>query len=216
MRAVFSISVLLSMLVGCADYNVAGVSDTAAREVDSDGLADDSGAEDSAEVQPTWFGLDAVFLLEEGQISSMTVTHRIYPDPPSKGLICSSERAAVEILTLEQTPDPLVWHWFEVSLGEDSGDCSEAALVPRTFRMGVGDFYPDLAPALADTELKAGNLYGSYASFEAPSGDGLEGTTYAYGYAGTPANRSGEAAAVEEGPLPDGPYSVTGWYLFKI
>jgi len=214
MKALFSIG-LLAALAACSSNAVGNTSDTAASADDTGEPHPDSDSGDTASPEPSWFGLDAVLLLENGVFSSVTVSHRIYSEDPAEGVICSSEREVSEITPLD-TPDPLVWHWLELVTEEDDGLCQASEMVPLRFRLGLGDLYPDLVPALAEVEAEPENMYGSYAALDAPSGDGLEGTAYAFGYAGTVANRTGEAAALEEGPLPDGAYAVTAWYLFAL
>ena len=215
MRALLSIGVLAD-LVACSAADGGRTSDTGVGEDDTSGSKLDSDSADTASLEPRWFGLDAVLLRENGVFTSATVSHRIYSEDPAEGVICTSERGVSELTQLEDTPDPLVWHWLDLVSAEDDGACQASEMVPLHFRLGLGELYSDLVPALAEVEAEPENMYGSYASLDAPAGDGLEGTTYAFGYAGTVANRTGDAEALEAGPLPDGAYAVTGWYLFAL
>lgn len=203
-------------LVACSDANLQENAPRETGPLDSGVAMDDTGLEDTASVEATWFGLDALVTVSDGRVVDATLSHRVFAEEPSDGPICTSDRAATEIVPLEEAPDPIVWHWVEVVTDLDGGDCTASAAVPARVRLGLGGLYPDVVPGVADAGYEAKNMYGAYAALDAPAGDGIEGTTYAYGYAGSVANRAGEEAAVEEGPLPDGAYIVSAWYLFRL
>lgn len=204
------------ILTACADsaLNQAAPSDTAAPET---GVAsDDTGLEDTGSGEATWFGIDALITVSDGRIEAATLRHRVYSEEPDDGELCVSERVATEILSVDETPDPVVWHWVEVVTAPDSGDCAASSPVPDRVRLGLGELYPDVAPGVVDAGYAVENMYGAYAALEAPAGDGIEGTTYAYGYAGSVANRAGDEFATTQGPLADGAYIVSAWYLFRL
>ncbi|HJN73755.1 MAG TPA: hypothetical protein QGF58_07470 [Myxococcota bacterium] len=178
----------------------------------------DSG--DSGQIEdpdPVWFALDAEVEMVDGAVSEVVVSLRLHPEDPEDGAICT-DTPKVSYFEEEAVPDPLVYHWIEVGLGEDAGSCDGAARVPRTMMFGLGQLYEPIVPGVEEHGLGdvRDSLYGAYASFEAPVGDGLAGTTYGYGYAGTEADREGATTAVADGPLPDGRYLVTAWYVFEL
>ena len=203
-------------VTACSDSALyeAAPAETGAYETGVEG--DDTGLEDTGSGQATWFGMDALVTVSEGRIEAATLRHRVYTDEPSDGELCVSERVATEILPLDETPDPVVWHWVEVVTAPDSGDCAPSGPVPSRVRLGLGALYPDVAPGVVDAGYAVENMYGAYAALDAPAGDGIEGTTYAYGYAGSVANRAGDEFASAQGPLADGAYIVSAWYLFRL
>lgn len=214
-RAYISAAMLVLGTACSADMNLYEA-DSAAGERDSDALSDDTSQTDTAVMDATWFGVDALVTVDANQVAGVIVTHKLYAEDPSEGIVCTSERTATEIIVLDETPDEIVWHWVEVATDGDDGGCEASSVLPQRLRLGLGGLYPDVTPGVVDAGLQAENMYGAYASLDAPAGDGIEGTTYAYGYAGSPANRGGEALAETEGPLADGAYIVTAWYLFRL
>jgi len=209
--------VLAGLVTACSDMNLhdmgAGAEDTG-NTWDTEGTGD-SGAIDSPD--PYWFGLDAQIEILEGAVVSVAPTLRLWPEDSTLGELCTDFPEVVSFEAAE-VPDPLVYHWVALDLADDSGACIGAERVPRQMVIGLGELYEPIVPGVEQHGLGdvRDSLYGSYASFEAPVGDGLDGTTFAYGYAGTEQDRLGETEAVSAGPLPDGSYQITAWYLFQI
>ena len=214
-RAYISAAMLVLGTACSADMNLAEA-DSAGGVRDSGTLSDDTSQMDTAVMDATWFGVDALVTVEANQVAGVVVTHKLYAEDPAEGVLCVSERAATEIIVLEESPDEIVWHWVEVATDGDDGGCEASSVLPQRLRLGLGGLYPDVTPGVVDAGLQPENMYGAYASLDAPGGDGIEDTTYAYGYAGSPSNRAGETLALTEGPLADGAYIVTAWYLFKL
>ena len=216
MKRATLMALLGGLLTGCAaSYNLddgefadsATGGDSGMHQGDSGPVVNDD---------PVWFGLDAEVQLLEGQVTAVTTSLRVHPEDTEE-LLCT-DAPAVEVIQDLAVPDPLVFHWVQLTLAEDSGACEGGDRIPRSIRLGLGELYDPIVPGVERHGLGEvqDSLYGAYASFEAPVGDGLEGTTYAYGYAGTELDRAGETTAVETGPLPDGTYLVTAWYLFEL
>ena len=207
----------LATLVGCSNQNLhsmEGVADTG-NQWETGTASDDSGAVEDPD--PYWFALDAEVVIVEVVPVEVVVSLRLHPEDSEWGALCTD---APEVLAFEESavPDPLVYTWLQLDLAGDLGACSGAERVPRTMMLGLGELYDPIVPGVEQHGLGEvkDSLYGAYASFDAPVGDGLTGTTYAYGYAGTEDDRLGTTPAVDDGPLPDGRYLVTAWYLFEL
>lgn len=181
----------------------------------------DSGpdTDDSGELlaDAAWFALDGEVELIDGSASVATINIRFLADEVGEGTLCTD---AFEVLAMQprDVPDPLVFHWWDVVIDPSSGACAGAERLPSSLRFGLGELYPQVVAGVDQHGLGdvKDSLYGSYASFDAPVGDGVDQTTYAYGYAGTEGDRLGETVAVEAGPMPDGLYLVTAFYLFEL
>ena len=210
---------LLLALTACMAENQVTYQDTASGAPVDDTGPPDSGPDDTAEpAEPVWFDLSGTIALVEGQVSAASLDISVLPEPATDGVICSVLYEDLQFSPVEPVPDPIVWHWWQLELPAEATDCPGVDQAPRSLRLGLGELYPAVVQGVEEHGLgeAKGSLYGAYASFEAPVGDGLDGTTYAYGYAGTEADREGETTAVEAGPLPDGSYLVTGYYLFRL
>ena len=207
----------LVVLVGCSgNYDMAGRIDSASEAPLGDS---GSGSSDSGDLLPPapWFALDAQVDLVEGEASGLALQIRFLPEDTVLGEVCNDAPTVVSFEPIG-SPDPLVFHWWEVVIDPDTGACDAAPRLPSTLRLGLGELYPQVVAGVDQDGLGdvKDSLYGAYASFDAPIGDGLDGTTYAYGYAGTEADRAGATPAVESGPLPDGSYLATAFYLFEL
>ena len=220
MKRVMALVPLLGLcLTACLADGNAGIADTQSGEGSDHSSPPETGLDDTgSSPEPAWFDLSGTVTLLEGQVASASLVVSALPEEPSDGVICSTTYEELVLTPVEPLPDPIVWHWWQAALPVESSDCEGADQAPRLLRLGLGELYPALEQGVEEHGLghATASLYGAYASFEAPVGDGLDGTTYAYGYAGTEQDREGETVAVEAGPLPDGSYLISGYYLFRL
>lgn len=210
---------VLAGLIACADKGAEDAAADTGGGADDTGWAGDSDDADTAEeeiAEATWFLLRGEVELLAGEPAALRLWVSGLPDDGEA--ICSEELSIEASLTLAEVPDPVVYHWWELQVGALEGDCVDHLTLPGTLRLGLGALHPQLVPGLERHELREveDSMYGSYASFEAPWGDGLAGTTYAFGFAGTAQDMAGDAPAVGVAPMPDGSYEITGWYPFKL
>lgn len=208
---------LVACLVGCTTQNQGLFrDDSGALDAtwDSGAATGDTGLPVSTAV---WFALDGQVELVDGVATELIIETRFLPDDVGDGTLCA-DAPRVETLTPLDVPDPLVFHWWEVTLDPSEGTCDGRERLPTTLRVGLGELYSGVVAGVDQHGLGdvRDSLYGTYASFEAPVGDGLDATTYAYGYAGTEADRAGETTAADAGPMPDGRYLLTAFYLFEL
>jgi hypothetical protein len=217
MKRVIALGAVL--LTACSSENYLATQDTGAQGSADHSSPPDSGQDDTGDsAEPAWFDLSGTLSIEGGALTSSSLTLSVLPEDASQGVICATVYGDLEPQLVEPLPDPLVFHWWQIELPDGASDCEGADRAPRRLRVGLGELYPALEQGVDEHGLAAAkdSLYGAYASFEAPVGDGLDGTTYAYGYAGTEQDRAGETTATEQPPLPDGTYELTGYYLFRL
>ncbi len=211
--------IAVSLLVqGC-------MSDQAFEGAWDSGSADDTGAPvfdsghdtgDEDQPDPAWWSLEVTALMEDGQpVQSDTtlVISLIDASADPANPICQASYPQPEI-SVEDPPDSSIFHWWQISLGEPSTDCSGHALehVPATLSLGIGALHPDIAALLEPAgydEIEA-YLYGTYLGT-----DDVQ-TIWTYGIAATAAGWAAEQLPVTEPPIPDGTYSLVPVYLLPL
>lgn len=177
--------------------------------------ADDTGDWDQAD--PVWWSLAGTVLVEDALPILGDTSFRITmidesADPENPICQASYDEMALTVL---DSPDPSIFHWWAATLGEPTySDCSPHLLtrVPATIELGIGSLHPDIAALLEPAgyaEVEA-YLYGAYLRTE-----GVQ-TIWTYGVAATAAGFDAEQLPVDEGPLPDGTYSVVPIYLLPV
>lgn len=212
-------ALLLLCLAGCvSDHAYFEGSDTA-ELYDTDGAPNDSGDDTGGwdNVVPSWWSLAASVLVEEAQpvaddtsLEGWLLSEEADTDTP----ICSATFVPAT-LTETKPPDESIFHWWQIELQHQDGDCSGSQLhwFPETIEIGVGALHPDIAALLepAGYEQIEGYLYGAYLR----QGE-QQGEVWAWGIAGTPASFDGEAEPVSAAPLPNGTYQMLPLYLLPL
>lgn len=212
-RVLFAAS-MFGLLVACSPGAKNELSDSSlAPEDDSFSGRDDTGAADTAHLELRWMGLSGSATVADGALSAFTVEFSLYVDPPGEAPDCVTQRAAELGELLASSPDASVFQWWRLPLAVADGEDACLAELPEELLFGLGAMHPEIAPALEEHGLSgvSGSLYGAYAN---PYGDA--GTAYVFGFAGTDMDRAGDDAAVAMGPMPNGDYSFTGFYLFGL
>jgi hypothetical protein len=184
--------------------------DSSPDPIDSD---DDTGDEDQPD--PAWWSLSATVLIEEALPvqgdTTLTVT-LIDESADTANPICVARYDQVE-LTIQDTPDALVYHWWRIDLGEPTTDCSPHPLtrIPTTLELGIGAVHPDIASLLepAGYDEIEPYLYGAYLRAESED-------IWTWGVAATAAGFGAEQLPVTEPPVPDGTYSFVPIYLLPL
>lgn len=197
-------------LLGPADsYDL---DDTADAPEDS---ADDSGGWDG--MTPGYWSLSATVLVEEGApVAGDTAVSLQLLDAVlgAEGVICTATWDSPMVAAAD-VPDPLVFHWWEVSsAGTLNGNCTTAQqrFLPTELGLGLGELLPDLAAVLdpAGYGEVAGSLYGAFVQM-APEAD-----VWAFGVAATEAGFTGDVDAVGASPVPNGTYAFLPIYLLPL
>lgn len=216
--ALAAIAILPLLSVGCmSDMAYDGADDTAGAldsgwgPPDSD---DDTGDED--QLDPTWWSLAVTSLMEEGspvQGDTSLVISLIDESADPGSPICQATYDQ-PALTVLDVPDPSIYHWWQVELGEPTTDCSTHQLtwIPLLLELGVGSLHPDIAALLEPSGYAEVEpyLYGAYLR------SGKSQTIWTYGIAATAAGFAGDQAPVSEPPIPDGTYSLVPIYLLPL
>jgi hypothetical protein len=216
---VFAALFLCSASSGCmGDMAINELSDTGASD-DTGGspLDSDGDTADWDQADPAWWSLAATVLVEDAlpvQGDTSSLVSLIDESADTGSPICQASFVEPPITTLD-SPDASIFHWWEISLSDpSSSDCSSHLLtrVPDSVELGVGALHPDIAALLepAGYDEIASYLYGAY--LRVPGTD----TIWTYGVAATTAGFDAEQLPVDEGPLPNGTYSVVPIYLLPI
>lgn len=216
-RALFVASAL-AVLAACSPAKGNFDADSAlAPETDSLIGEDDTASADTADEAPAWMALDGQLTLIEGVPSALSLVVGLFGDPPEEPS-CTVSRTAESGGVLENTPDTTVYYWWRFSLVTPDDESGCGGIVPDSLLLGLGALHPEILPALPEHGVDgvADSLYGVYAN---PYDDGTaaqESVGYAFGFAGTAPDRAGAEPAVTAPPMPDGEYSLTGFYLFDL
>ena len=213
-----AMAMLPLVLTACMSDSLLGAADSGDADGSDHSSPPETGLDDTGlGADPVWFDVSGSLTLEAGRLTEGSLTISALPEDTSLGPICSGTYA-LNAEPVELVPDPVVFHWWDLELSGEAPDCPGADGAPRHLRLGLGELYPALEQGVDEHGLGGvkASLYGAYASFEAPVGDGLEGTTYAFGYGGTEQDRAGETTTATEPPMPDGTYQLTGYYLFRL
>ena len=191
-------------------FDTADADDTAQSPADSD---DDTSGSDFAD--PSWWSLSATVLMEDAlpvQDDTNLVVALIDESADASAPICQATYSHVE-LTVQEVPDPSIYHWWQVSLGEPETECSAHLLerVPSTVELGLGILHPDIAALLEPAGYQdiESFLYGGYLRTEAQ-------TIWTWGIAATSAGFDAEQDPVAEAPVPNGTYSFVPIYLLPL
>lgn len=221
MSRAFIAAVFLIGLTACTmSKNIPGDNraDTASLS-DSNDEVEDTGSNDTAAPMPAWFGLDGRLSFLDGQLHTSSFTFRVISEDANAGTICVVPRAPESFEVRSGTPDETVYHWWSFDLGDlpQELDCEGADQLPDRLLLGLGALHPELRPALARDGLadQAESAYGVYANFDAFSAEDADITAYAFGYA-TYNGEAEDTTAVSGPPVPDGTYTLYGYYVFPL
>lgn len=217
--AVIALStVALAPLIACSpenDFSVGAVD--SGFMADSAAPSDDTADEDSTDAAPVWYRVSGQLTLVEGALERGSLSLEVYGEVVEDGALCLVERPIEDIDAREATPDPIVYHWWGLGLGDpEEPPCADT--LPDALMLGLGGLHAELEPSVARDGYAdvANGLYGAYVNVAAAGSDDPDGTAYLLGYAGTEAAYAGQSLAVEEGPLPDGTYRVRGSFLQRL
>jgi hypothetical protein len=209
------------LLAGCAiGSDLFGPADSRDPE-DSGGLDGDS-ADDTAGwdgMSPGYWSLSASVLIEEGApVPGDTALSLQLLDAVlgAEGVICTAVWDSPQVAA-GVPPDPVVFHWWEVSAaGVPGGDCTTAQIrfLPTALGLGLGDLLPDLAAVLDPGGYGdvAGSLYGAFVRM----GADVDREVWAFGVAATDAGFAGDTDAVSGFPVPNGTYRFEPLYLLPL
>ena len=214
------------VLVGCSNSDLAGSQfrdDTGEGASPSDTAVDDG---DSGQTvtdtvpQPTWFRLGAQVSLVDGLAAAVSLDLVLYDADQVLIPDCAELREVQGVVVSQDTPDPTVYHWWELLLAPAEVSCLSAGQLPDVLVLGLGALHPEVRAQMLSRGLDdvSGSLYGAYALLAADelALEPAEQRALAYGYAGTPSDRAGETPALDAGPLPDGDYTLSGVFLFPL
>jgi hypothetical protein len=186
----------LSLLTACSSG--AKYSDDAS---DTSRYGNDDSSSDSAdgtdEDAPALWSIDGWFVIAEGA-----------PDPTKSSLdivvldedmqaVCDPKPVSFGPVVVLPAPDPAIYTWWEITVPVIGGGCT--AMLPPTFRIGIGAFDERLTPYLLGldgvSETASTSLNGAYASVDGDENVwiyGIAGPTEAFEGTGDPV-RTAEA-----------------------
>ncbi len=174
---------------------------------------------DISEPTPEWFRLDATVTLVEGQATQVEVRQE-FLDGQLLPVDCVEDRSSLGIVASVATPDPTVYHWWRVSLGDSDALCVELPQLPEEVFLGMGALHPEVEAQLLGRGLDAvaDSLYGAYVMLDEAQVElkAEDQVALAYGFAGTESDLTGDATARTAAPLPDGDYTLSGVFLFPL
>lgn len=218
--AIATLAASLAALTACSsDYEKGNVADTGAQLGDTGVQPEDSPPDEQDGALPAWFTPDGLLEVLDGALVSAVLDLRVHDADASPEPLCVARRQASGIETAVVTPDPSVFHWWVLTLDPAVDGCGDSVVLPDRLALGLGRMHPELEPAVewADVAADPEGLYGAYASFgELDIEAAAESTAYAFGFAGTDRDRSGDTLVVDAAPVPDGQYFLTGFYLFPL
>jgi len=217
------IAVLSCVLAtGCMAGDASGAWDTGASLSETDSGEDEGDTYgDSGYHTPeaAWFRLGATLALSEGVPEDVLLELEFF-DEAEVLIECTEARVASAVLVSTTTPDPLIYHWFRVSVAPPDATCTSPGELPDELHLGLGALHPEVAARLLSRGLEgvSDSLYGAYVLLEDDQLelDAADQLALAYGYAGTTADFDGDTTAVSEAPLPDGDYAISGVFLFPL
>lgn len=207
------LELLLCLLVahGCsasAKYDFeSGNADTADVSYDSA----DTGSADEDSISPAWWQLGAAVSLLAGVPDAASSRLSLALFAEDGAALCEDTLAVTQIADAAESPDPVVFSWWEIVSSEAEGDCDPwRTPVPDPLYLGVGAMDPNIEANLSPAGLDDldGNLNAAYASID--GGD----TVYVYGVAGTEAAWLGVDDAATTGPLSDDTWIIKAIYPF--
>lgn len=213
-RALIAASAL-SVFTACteADFNNRPLDSGSLSDTSS--VADDSGAADSADVEPAWYRLSAQLNLAQSALQGGTVSFAIYGEDLDLGVVCEVSRALELVEAREQTPDPLIYHWWRLSLADPEEEPCAGGL-PDVLMLGLGGLHSELEPGIDRDgygDVRS-SLYGAYLNVQVVrDNQDIDANAFLLGYAATEAGYAGETLAVDAAPIPDGSYRVHGVFL---
>ncbi len=123
--------------------------------------------------------------------------------------------APVERVTTLSPPEPEILAWWQLIVGDWSGDCVDAgeAVPLEVIQLGVGSLHPEILAVLERVPGAAAgsdlSLSGAYARLE------TGGPVYVFGAAGLSGAYLGEGGTPTEAPLPDGSWRIEPVYAFN-
>jgi len=167
-----------------------------------------------------WFSLDATVTLEEGKITSTTLTMSTYAEEHQEILCVDS----LEVLDFNQLNPPYesIELWWSVDWEPSKISCTSPSRMPSNLIIGMGDFHDDLDPYLSLYEISDADG-GAYISFGELDESGDE-RVYVYGYITqsdldgttqvTPDDETGDQDDSTSGT--NGLWEVHGLFLFPL
>ncbi|GEM_PF-2459819 len=216
-----SAAVLMSGCMNDSSLNVRA--DTAGAPASGDtGSETDATTADSATppADPEWYRLDATLTLEEGLLLGSAVTLEFLDRDLHVLTDCGETRETLGVVASVETPDPSIFHWWQIALGDSAAACDGTDTLPSELFLGLGQLHPEVEAQLLSLGLDqvAGSLYGAYVMLDPDQAqlDAQDQLALAYGYAGTLEDLAGETTARSAAPLPDGDYAVSGVYLLPL
>ena len=172
---------------------------------------------DGDQVAPSWWSLQATVLVEETLPvpEDTTLTASLISDEADPTSPICTATFVPSSMEDQDPPDATIFHWWQVTLGEATGDCSAPQLgwFADSIEIGVGELHPDIAALLepAGYEHLEGYLYGAYMR---QSDD--DDSVWTWGIAGSNASFDSDQESVGEAPLPNGTYQLVPFYLLPL